>query len=107
MTNMRNEIAAIVWLHKDYSQGYDAADAIMELVQAHIDEQVVWVQDLATELNNAEARIDTLEEVPEPVRIQRVHDLDRNGEFMGHHIITCNPDGTDATVTWEPIGGEY
>ena len=55
----------------------------------------------------AQARIDKLEKVPEPVRIQRVHDLDRNGEFMGHHIINCNPDGTDATVTWEPIGGEY
>ena len=37
MTNMRDEIAAIVWLHKDYSEGYDAADAIMELVQARID----------------------------------------------------------------------
>ena len=39
---------------------------------------------------------------PEPVRLHRVHDLDRNGEFMGHHIITCNLDGTEPTVTWEP-----
>ena len=37
MTDMRDEIAAIVWLHKDYSEGYDAADAIMELVQARTD----------------------------------------------------------------------
>ena len=47
----------------------DAADAIMELVQARIDEQVAWVRDLATDLNNAEAtianqqaRIDELEQ---------------------------------------------
>ena len=39
---------------------------------------------------------------PVPVRLHRVHDLDRNGEFMGHHIITCNLDGTEPTVTWEP-----
>ena len=37
MTNMRDEIAAIVWLHKDYNEGYDAADAIMELMQARIE----------------------------------------------------------------------
>ena len=37
MTNMRDQIAAIVWLHKDYSEGYDAADAIMELVKARIE----------------------------------------------------------------------
>ena len=61
MNSLRDEIAAIVWLHKDYSEGYDAADAIMELVQPRIDEQVVWVRDLATDLNNAEARIDKLE----------------------------------------------
>ena len=61
MTDLRDQIATIVWLHKDYSEGYDAADAIMELV--------VWVRDLATdlnlelatELNNAEARINKLE----------------------------------------------
>ena len=49
----------------------DAADAIIELVQARIDEQVVWVRDLATDLNLelatdlniAQARIDELEEV--------------------------------------------
>ena len=37
MTDLRDQIATIVWLHKDYSEGYDAADAIMELVQARID----------------------------------------------------------------------
>lgn len=38
MTDLRDQIATIVWLHKDYSEGYDAADAIMELVQARTDE---------------------------------------------------------------------
>ena len=33
MNSLRDQIATIVWLHKDY----DAADAIMELVQARID----------------------------------------------------------------------
>ena len=37
MTDLRDQIATKVWLHKDYSEGYDAADAIMELVQARID----------------------------------------------------------------------
>ena len=40
--------------YNDFDEGRAAADAIMELVQALIDEQVVWVQDLATELNNQE-----------------------------------------------------
>ena len=38
MTDLRDQIATKVWLHKDYSEGYDAADAIMELVQARTDE---------------------------------------------------------------------
>ena len=37
MTNMRDQIATIVWIHKDYSEGYAAADAIMKLVQARIE----------------------------------------------------------------------
>ena len=37
MTIMQDEIAAIVWLHKDFNEGYDAAAAIMELVQARIE----------------------------------------------------------------------
>ena len=76
MTNMRNEIAKILKTQlmlstHDERDIPDAADAIIELVQARIDEQVGWVRDLATDLNlelatdlnNAEARIDELEEV--------------------------------------------
>ena len=37
MTNMRNQIADIVWLHKDYNEGRAAADAIMMLVVSDAD----------------------------------------------------------------------
>tara|TARA_R110000737_G_scaffold103813_1_gene137016 strand:+ start:12 stop:311 length:300 start_codon:yes stop_codon:yes gene_type:complete len=95
----------------DYDNGYRAGMHDMRgIAQARIDKleqglrDIKFYSDEEYAIGRATA---ALEEVPEPVRIQRVHDLDRNGEFMGHHIITCNPDGTDATVTWEPIGGEY
>ena len=35
MTNMRNEIAAIVWLHKDYSEGYNA-EARIDKLERHL-----------------------------------------------------------------------
>jgi hypothetical protein len=34
---MRDEIADIVWLHKDYDEGRAAADAIMVLVLSDVD----------------------------------------------------------------------
>tara|TARA_R110000782_G_scaffold124557_2_gene216018 strand:+ start:2696 stop:2962 length:267 start_codon:yes stop_codon:yes gene_type:complete len=47
----------------DYDNGYRAGmQKMRDIAQPRIDEQVLWVQDLATELNNAEARIDKLEE---------------------------------------------
>ena len=75
MTNMRDEITEILCDASPIEYPQNVADAIMELVQpridqlekvgkvfidelikvqARIDEQVVWVQDLATELNNQE-----------------------------------------------------
>ena len=87
MQKMRDKIAGIIWHDRAGHNTVDSvADAIMELVQAridklekvgkvfidelikvqaHIDEQVVWVQDLATDLNNAEARIEELTKVLE------------------------------------------
>ena len=73
--SMRDEIAGIIWHDRAGHNTVDSvADAIMELVQAHIDEQVAWVQDLATDLNNAEARIDELTKVLE--RLEHWFDTD-------------------------------
>ena len=41
---------------------------------------------------------------PEPVRVSEIYDFYTVNPmtFAGRHRITCNPDGTDPTVTWEP-----
>jgi hypothetical protein len=53
---MRDQIATIVWIHKDYNEGYAAADAIMKLVQARIDK-------LEAELSDADGLLLRLKEV--------------------------------------------
>ena len=44
---------------------------------------------------------------PEPVRVDfswAFYENDNKGRTVkiGYHAITCNPDGTEPTVTWEP-----
>ena len=57
MTNMRDQIAAIVY----YNEGYAAADAIMELVQFRIDKLEKVGKVFIDELTKVQARTDELE----------------------------------------------
>ena len=45
---------------------------------------------------------------PEPVHVDRISEIYdfytvNPMTFAGRHRITCNPDGTNPTITWEPI----
>ena len=68
MINMRYEIAKIVWEHETGGVDYnDAADAIMELVQARIDK-------LEAELSDADGLLLRLKEVTSAALKGRTHD---------------------------------
>tara|TARA_R110000744_G_scaffold319880_1_gene426128 strand:+ start:520 stop:816 length:297 start_codon:yes stop_codon:yes gene_type:complete len=38
---------------------------------------------------------------PEPVRVVLYKTYRTDGRYFGSHVITCNPDGTEPTITWE------